>query len=535
MPERIDIGTEELNQLLERARERLSAEDYRKLKAAVDTLEYLTELVADKDTTIRHLRQLLLPAGTEKTKDVLAQVGGPLSSGRAERKPAGSPEQPQADPARGHGRNGAEAFTGARQVQISHPKLKHGDRCPECGQGNVYGQKDRKVLVRIVGQAPLAATVYWLERLRCGACGLIFTAQEPEGVGAEKFDETAAAMIAQLKYGSGTPFYRLEQLERHLGIPLPAATQWEIVEEAAEVIKPARDELVRQAAQGEVVHNDDTGMRVLRLLRDPSDERTGVFTSGIVATGQGRQIAVYFTGPKHAGENLADMLKRRSAQLGPVIQMCDALSRNVPKLPAGVEILLANCLAHGRRQIVAVAGNFPEQCRHVLESLGEVYGHDAEARQRGLQPGERLQFHQAHSGPVMEKLHQWLEAQFAERKTEPNSGLGKAITYLLRHWKALTLFLRKAGAPLDNNLVERALKRAVLHRKNALFYRTLHGAQVGDLFMTLIHTAELCGANSFVYLTELQRHAQELTARPAEWMPWNYRDTMARTGLSNPA
>ena len=326
MPERIDIGTEELNQLLERARERLSAEDYRKLKAAVDTLEYLTELVADKDTTIRHLRQLLLPAGTEKTKDVLAQVGVPLSSGRAERKPAGSPEQPQADPARGHGRNGAEAFTGARQVQISHPKLKHGDRCPECGQGNVYGQKDRKVLVRIVGQAPLAATVYWLERLRCGACGLIFTAQEPEGVGPEKFDETAAAMIAQLKYGSGTPFYRLEQLERHLGIPLPAATQWEIVEEAAEVIKPARDELVRQAAQGDVVHNDDTGMRVLRLLRDPSDERTGVFTSGIVATGQGRQIAVYFTGPKHAGENLADMLKRRSAQLGPVIQMCDALS-----------------------------------------------------------------------------------------------------------------------------------------------------------------------------------------------------------------
>jgi ribosomal protein S27AE len=198
----------------------------------VDTLEYLTELVADKDTTIRHLRQLLLPASTEKTKDLLAQVGVPSSSGRAERKPAGSPEQPQADPPPGHGRNGAEAFTGARPVQISHPKLKHGDRCPQCGQGNVYGQKDPKVLVRIVGQAPLAATVYRLERLRCGACGLIFTAQEPEGVGPEKFDETAAAMIAQLKYGSGTPFYRLEQLERHLGIPLPAATQWEIVEEA---------------------------------------------------------------------------------------------------------------------------------------------------------------------------------------------------------------------------------------------------------------------------------------------------------------
>src|SRR5256886_9922654 len=117
----------------------------------------------------------------------------------------------------------------------------------------------------MVGQAPLAASVYSLERLRWGACGQVFTAPEPEGVGPEKYDETAAAMIAQLKYGSGTSFYRLEQLEKQLGIPLPAATQWEIVEEAAELVKPARNELIRQAAQGAVVHNDDTSMKVLKL------------------------------------------------------------------------------------------------------------------------------------------------------------------------------------------------------------------------------------------------------------------------------
>jgi hypothetical protein len=158
-------------------------------------------------------------------------------------------------------------------------------------------------------------------------------------------------------------------------------------------------------------------------------------------------------------------------------------------------------MAHGRRQFVDVAANFPDQCRYVLEMLGEVYGYDAEARECGLKPEERLQFHQEHSDPVMKKLHEWLEAQFAERKTEPNSGLGKAITYLLRHWRPLTLFLRQAGAPLDNNVVERALKRAVLHRKNALFYRTLNGADVGDLFMSLIHTCQLCDANSFDYPT----------------------------------
>ena len=446
----------------------------------------------------------------------------------SEASPGTQPESNASAPP-GHGRNGAGAFINSRKIAIAHAKLKHGDRCPECERGNVYGQKEPKILVRIVGQAPLAATVYSLERLRCGACGQVFTAQEPEGVGPEKYDETAAAMIAQLKYGSGTPFYRLEQLEGQMGIPLPAATQWEVVEEAAEIIKPARDELIRQAAQGELVHNDDTSMRVLGLVREPSDERTGVFTSGIVSSWQGRKIALYFTGPKHAGENLAEVLKQRAKQASPIIQMCDALSRNVPKLPAGVEILLANCLAHGRRQFIEVAKDFPDECRYVLEMLGQVYSHDAQARERSLTPDERLQFHQAHSGPVMEQLHHRLEAQFAERNTEPNSGLGKAIKYLLRHWQALTLFLRKAGAPLDNNLVERALKRAVLHRKNALFYRTLNGAEVGDLFMSLIHTCQLCGANSFDYLIELQRHAQELATSPAEWMPWNYQEVLAQT------
>jgi len=134
----------------------------------------------------------------------------------------------------------------------------------------------------MVGQAPLAATVYSLERLRCGACGQVFTAQEPEGVGPEKYDETAAAMIAQLKYGSGTPFYRLEQLQSQLGIPLPAATQWEVVQEAAELLKPARDELIRQAAQGEWYTTTTPACECLRLVRERSDERTGflVVTSG---------------------------------------------------------------------------------------------------------------------------------------------------------------------------------------------------------------------------------------------------------------
>jgi transposase len=500
---RLDVNLEELDRVLDGARQApLSEADHDKLK---DALHAMAAILARS-------------RNTEKTSAVVEPIPG-------------EPAKESVPPPAGHGRNSAAAFTGAGKVEVPHQNLKHGDRCPDCGQGNVYVQKEPRVLVRIVGQAPLAATVYSLERLRCGACGQVFTAEEPEGVAAEKYDETAAAMIAQLKYGSGIPFYRLERLEEQLGIPLPAATQWEIVEEEAEVIKPARDELIRQAANGEVLHNDDTGMRVLKLEREPGDQRTGVFTSGIVSTAAGRQIALYFTGRQHAGENIADVLKQRARESGPAIQMCDALSWNTPKLPAGVELLVAHCLAHGRRQVVEVAPNFPVACRHVLEQLGEVYRNDARAREDAMTPVERLRFHQQHSQPILDALHGWLEAQFAERRVEPNSGLGKAITYLLRHWKPLTLFLRQAGAPLDNNLCERALKRAVLHRKNALFYRTLNGAQVGDLFMSLIHTCQLCGANSFDYLVELQRHARELAANPAEWMPWSYRETLARPAV----
>jgi transposase len=180
---------------------------------------------------------------------------------------------------------------------------------------------------------------------------------------------------------------------------------------------------------------------------------------------------------------------------------------------------------------VEVAANFPAECRYVLETLGGVWYNDELARRGNLSRDERLRFHQENSAPLMKALKGWMEAQLAEHQTEPNSGLGKAIQYMLRHWEPLTLFLREPGAPLDNNLVERALKKAILHRKNSLFYKTMKGAEVGDLFMSLIHTCELNGANPVDYLTELQRHAEELKRQPSEWMPWNYRDTLARLTL----
>ncbi len=416
---------------------------------------------------------------------------------------------------------------------VTHETLHPGDPCPVEGcEGKLYQLPEPRVLVCVKGHVPLQATVYEREALRCALCGKVFVAGLPEGAHHCKYDPTAAGMIGLLKYGTGMPFHRIEGLQANLGVPMPAATQWEVVQEAARELGPAHEELVRQAAQGDVLHNDDTPMKILEHLKENEErkkegERTGTFTTGIVSQAGEHRIALFFTGRDHAGENLTKVLLEREGQRGPPIQMCDGLDRNVPNKE--FETILGNCLGHGRRNFVDVVDSFPGECRYVLETLREVYLHDAIARGKKMTPEERLQYHQAQSAPLMEGLRTWMDEQIGQKKVELNSSLGDAIAYMQKRWPQLTLFLREPGAPLDNNICERALKKAILHRKNALFFKSQRGAQVGDVFMSLIHTAELNRVNPFDYLTTLLRHARQVRVAADAWMPWNYRDTLKAT------
>jgi transposase len=252
---RIEVNLEELDQIIDRGqRAPLSESDGRKLKSA---LHALAETLAGTRST-------------EKTRKVL-----PPDSTEADK------QHTNKSAIAGHGRHGAAAFTGAHRVWIPHPRLHAGERCPECQRGKLYRQPEPATRIRFMGLAPLEATVYQMERLRCNGCGQVFTAPEPERAGSEKYEVTAVAMIALLKYGTGVPFQRLERLQGQLGMPLPAATQWELAAAAAKLLGPVWEELIRQAAQGSVMYNDDTGMRILRLIREPGDKRTGTFTSGI--------------------------------------------------------------------------------------------------------------------------------------------------------------------------------------------------------------------------------------------------------------
>jgi transposase len=535
----LQFPIEEIEAILERAKVgALSPEEYAKLKVVIQTFALLKEELQSKNTSIQRLKRMLFGPSTERTSEVLGEASrDSQATGRA--GSADTTDQQEAGlgsevKCKGHGRNGAGSYIGAEKVQIPHPSLRRGDACPSCTAGKVYPMKDPGVRVRFSGVAPLQAKVYECARLRCGLCGQLYTANAPEGVGEQKYDETAPAVVGLLRYGVGLPFNRIEKLQANFGIPLPASTQWELVRPAAGTYSPVYEKMQDYAAVGQIVFNDDTTMKVLEVTpeqraaalgTDAAERRTGVFTSGIVSVEDGHRIALFFTGVRHAGENLTEVLKRRPQNLPPPIHMCDGLDHNLPK---EFETLLCRCIAHARRNFVDVAANFPEEVRFVLNTLREVYKIDARARQDGLNPQERLKWHQDQSEPLMGALRSWMKRQFAERKVEPNSGLGEAITHMDKNWDALTRFLHVAGAPLDNNITERALKKAIQHRKNSLFYKTLNGARVGDTFMTLIHSAELNGVNAFDYLVELLRHAAQIATNPAEWMPWNYRKTLAR-------
>jgi transposase len=553
----VDVDLGAVEQVLERARARLSPEDHACLAGLVGTLHELLKLVRQRGTTIAELRRLFGLKTSEKTKNVF-ESSSPADSSDSDTQAvkqrdvalenadppsheadgAGGEQVGSDDPVKrrrkGHGRIPASAYEGATVTVIAHLTLHVGDVCPGCERSKLYPIAPLRLL-RIVGQPPLVPVRCDCEQLRCGACGAVYSAPAPAEAQGPKYTDSAAAMLALLRYSFGTPLNRLEHLQQNLAVPLPATTQWEVVRDRIPAVEPVFDELVALAADGRILHNDDTSMPVLEfmgkrrqaLLADgqlDNPDRTGLFTTAIVSVTDHRLIALFFTGRQHGGENFSDVLNKRDRDLEPPIHMCDGLDRNRSKNHTVVE---ANCMSHGRRHVVDEAHNFPDQCRYLLEQLGVVFKNDAECKKLALAGHQRMLFHQQHSAKLMADLEAWIRAELDEKRVEPNSGLGEAFRYLLKRWDKLTLFLRVPDAPLENNLCERVLKRAIRHRKNSLFYRSARGARVGDIYMSLLHTAELAGQNAFEYLTALFSNQAAVADDPAAWLPWTYRATLA--------
>ena len=540
----------------------LSAEDRRVLVQVVRWLFWLFFVVQEAKLSLKRLRTMLFGKGTQAAQARAPEAAAPAHSTSTpggegagtgawrarETETAGAAAPGASDtvarskPTGGHrpgtGRLGAEVYAGATRVECHHEALAVGQRCPVCGHGTLYALPPG-VEIRIDGQALLSAIRYEVAKLRCSACGQIFTAGLPEGVGEAKYSPQARAVLAVGRYVLGLPLYRIEAYQAMLGVPVPDATQWDQIEQVGDCAYVVFAQMEQVAAQGELIFQDDTAVRILSLIQENSEiaaaaqaqglstakARTGMHTTALVVQVGEHTAMLYYSGRRHAGENLQELLDNREAELDKPLAMSDALTSN--EVADESRLIRCHCLAHGRRKFSDVADVFPQECQVVLAVVKQVFDHDEQAHDAQLSPSERLAYHQRLSGPLMEGLHTWLAKQVDDRLVEPNSSLGKAIAYLQGHWDTLTRFLHCEGAPLDNNLAERALKLFIRQRKNSLFFQNEHSAYIASVLTSLIATCLYAGVNAVEYLVALQEHRREVFADPAAWLPWAYASSRA--------
>lgn len=554
MPKVVDMTQEEMDGLLERLEGcSLDPQDKVLLKGVVHSVLWLREKVEAGKVTIHKLKRLFRGFRSEKHS---AKRAPEKEANKGEGRHEGEediPEDPheipdscetfstdsssKKPPVKGHGRMGADSYTCAEEVEVLHHNLQAGGLCPAGCGGRVYDLSPGMFL-QIQGQSFVKAVKYSLQKLRCALCGHVFTASLPLDLRRDcgKYNFRFKALLVCQKYFVGVPLYRQETFQDMLNVALPDATQWDLIREVSDVLEPLLPALEKGAANGEVLYSDDTGVRILDVMKevrsDPNIKRKGTFTSAFYGEMGSFFVALYYSSRLHAGENLVRILRERNPELPRIIHMSDALAANSQEEVKDI-LEKAFCLAHARRRFEELIFLYPKESRTFMTQVGKAYKNDKEAKDKGLSPQERLRYHQEHSGPVMERLHLWLKNQ--SLIAEPNGILKKAILYSLTHWDGLTLFLRRAGAPLDNNVCEQLIKLPIRLRKNALFHRTERGAQIAGLMMSVIETCRLNQVNPVDYLTACQLYSSDVARDPQAWLPWAYQETLeAKAALSHP-
>lgn len=429
-----------------------------------------------------------------------------------------------------HGRCGREGYPGADKIEVKHPDLAPRQRCPECNKGRL-SEVEPAVDYAWQGQAPLKLDIYLLQRLLCPTCKTYFTAPSPASgltrtvddsedevkAGIVDSNASANAMVAGLRFEFGVPHFRLAKIQERRGLGLPPSNQDRMIKQVALSGAPIYEKLVEIAANGELLQSDDTRMKILDFLKkgqDPPLKKTQ--TTVILSQNQGRMITLHVTGTSQAGANVTSVLSNRNETLPPPIHMSDGLAAN--KIDA--EVVVANCLDHARRKFFEIKSSFTNECEYVLGEMQKIYQLDAQTKDMSAE--DRLAFHQKNSLPIMNGLYKWMTSEIEDRRTEPNSPMGKAIGYSLKRWNELSKFTTVAGAPLSNCATEQSIKWAICHRKNSLFYKTLNGARQGDIIQSIIRTCNQAGINSFDYLVAIQENRSKVYASPEKWLPWTY-------------
>lgn len=422
----------------------------------------------------------------------------------------------------GHGRYGFEDYPDARVQDIKVGDKVVGDRCPSCDRGKLYKSEGRKLL-QFRGNQPVSVERYRKEVLRCNCCGMEFMSHQA----INKWDKTARSAIV-LQRTSGMPFNRLSGLQGLHGTPVAASTLWMQCRDLwTDCAAAVYYHLVELAKGCKTFVIDDTGAKILEVIAEnkglPVKEQRSCHTTGICTeTLEKNKIILYITSNNYCGENIAPLVKERENKHHYIKLISDASSQNKPKVEEEElkQVIIANCLSHGRQKFYELKDNYPKECGYFLQEIKSIY--EIEEKSRNLCPRKRLRLHKEHSSKHIASIYGKIRELYKEKLVEPNSDLGRAMNYWLRHKKELTKFLRVKGIELDTNKVERALKSIILQRKNSLFFKSKDSAGVLSGFHSIVKTCQENGVNAYGYLNWIQDNYQKVQKKASGYMPWNY-------------
>lgn len=528
LPKVIEKSQEEIEQIVALVQASNLPEDIKPfVVGCINLASWIPRALVEHKITVSNLKRLIFGKGDKATQRQ-TNMHEKNNTAPEEQEPSASNDEPLApEVLKGHGRLAHTAYTNATEHNIAIEPLKYGQWCPLACGGKLY-RIDPGIIINIKGQNLACVDKYWIEKLRCALCNEIFSAEIPTHISKEKYQPSFKAVLALQKYYMAMPFHRQAYFQSLIGFPIPASTQWQLMEELASCALLVFPTLEKIAANGSLIHNDDTTLRIVDLIRrnrqNPEQKRTGIFTTGILAQNGAHKIALFYNSNRHSGENMERLLDKRDKGIGKVIQMCDALSHNIPETH---DTIICNCLSHGFRKFEELQAFYPEHCLNIMKWLSIPFRMDDESKSLGHDKQQRLHHHQKHSKPAMLEAKTYMEKLLISRKVEPNESLGKAIKYMLRHWEKLTRFLSVPGAPIHNNDLERGLKIPIRGRNTWLFYKTEYGAMVGGVLTSIIYTCELSSINPFEYLVALQVYKDQIVKEPKSWLPWNYEIALA--------
>lgn len=556
----VELPLSELDELISRVEEAkkaqlcLSSEDCDLLVNAVLTLANMQERLSHNDLTIVKLKKLLgIVRSSEKTNDLFPDAHNDTAdqtSTDANKADITDNKRDSRDTRSGQKEPGKPRKPSKPKPPITHKhalaELCKGDPCPQCPNGKLY-KYTPAVLIRIVGNEPLSSERHLCEQLRCGNCGEIITASLPAHVKADgrpgqKYGYSARALLALFRFFAGLPYHRQQTVHNLMGGHIAASTVFDQCEFVANALHPVFKAIKAMAANGTIFNIDDTTNRILQqepVIKTRAGKqriRTGVYSSVCVAMLEcGKQLILFQTNVGHAGEWMEDILKGRDPQLDTPVVMSDALSANRVIAPA---THAAFCNSHGRRNFAELSEQQPRQVLKILQLYKQAWVNDDHCRQHQLSDIERRDYHQQHSLPVMQQIRQFCEQHLASEAdeqpvVEPNSNLGKAMRYFIKHFTQLCAFCRIPGAPVDNNGSERALKLLIRGRKNSLFHQTPAGANIADVICSMLAMCHEHQIDAMDYLIAVQANQLQVKAAPEKWLPWNYPTTTSITASEN--